>query len=38
VFADTFRKHSPQNAERIHGDAGLSNKLETPTPLDGASC
>jgi len=27
-----------QNAERIHGGAGLTNQPETPTPLDGASC
>ena len=26
------------NAERIHGGAGLTNQPETPTPLDGASC
>jgi hypothetical protein len=27
-----------ENAERIHGGAGLPNQPETPTPLDGASC
>jgi len=26
------------NAKRIHGGAGQPNQLETPTPLDGASC
>lgn len=27
-----------ENAERIHGGAGLPKQPETPTPLDDASC